>query len=74
MKLDAKAMGPFVFGKVARIYGQCMMIEHPDGKKGHGRWAWACTIHISHLALFNKPYIAPQEITIEGKEDMPKTV
>ena len=51
-----------------------MIIKDPDGLRGHGRWAWAHTVHASSLAPFDKPYIEPQEITIDGMEQMPEPV
>ena len=50
------------------------MIKDPDGLRGYSRWAWAYIIHASHLAPFDRPYVEPQDITIEGTEEMPKYV
>ena len=58
-KLDAKAMGPFFVQKVAKLYGQQVIIEDQDFLSGCIRQAWAHTIHASHLAPFDEPYIEP---------------
>ena len=51
-----------------------MTIEDPDGPSGKGMWAWPCVVHASHLAPFDEPYIEPQEITLEGLEEIAKPV
>ena len=70
--MDAKATGPFVIHKVARLYIQCMIIEEPDGPRGQERQLQAHTIYAINLALFDNPYVEPQEITLEAREEVPK--
>ena len=50
-------MGPFVIQTVARLYGQQVTIEDPDGPSGQGIWLRLHVIHASYLALFDEPYI-----------------
>ena len=65
-------MGPFVVCKVARLYGQRVTIEDPDGPSGKGMRARPCVVHASHLAPFDEPYVEPQEITLDGSEELAK--
>ena len=37
-------------------------------------WAWLYIVYASHLALFDEPYIKPQEIALDGLEEMPKPI
>ena len=67
-------MGPFVVCKVAGLYGQRVTIEDLDGPSGKGMWACLHVVHASHLAPFDEPYIEPQEITLEGFEEIAKPV
>ena len=67
-------MGPFVVYKVARLYGQQVTIEYPDGASGKGMWACPHVVYASHLAPFDEPYIEPQEITLEGFEEIAEPV
>ena len=41
MKLDAKVIGSFIIQKVARFYGQQVVIEDLEEPRGQGRWVWA---------------------------------
>ena len=56
--------------EVAGFYGQRVTIEGLDSPNGQGKRVWLCTIHASHLALFNEPYAAPQEITFEATKEV----
>ena len=56
MKLETKAMGPFVIQKVA---SQWVAIEDWDGLGGHSRQVQAYTIHASHFPPFDEPYVEP---------------
>ena len=67
-------MGPFVVCKVDRLYGQRVTIEDPDGLSGKGTRACPFVVHASHLAPFDMLYIEPQEITLEGLEELAKPV
>ena len=67
-------MGPFVIQKVARLYGQQVTIEDPDGPSGKGTWARLCVVYASHFAPFDKPDIEPQEITLDGLEEIAKPI
>ena len=67
-------MDPFIVQKVARLYGLRVTIEDPDKTSGHSRQVWAHTIHTSHLAPFDEPYVESQEIIMEGTKKMPKPV
>ena len=67
-------MGLFVVCKVARLYGQQVTIEDPDGLSGKRMWACPHVVHANHLALFDEPYIEPQEITLDGFEELAKLV
>ena len=49
-----------------------MIIEDPDGPRGQERQVQAYTIYAINLALFDKPYVEPQEITLEAREEVPK--
>ena len=51
-----------------------MTIEDPDGPSGKGTWAHAHVVHVSCLALFDEPYIEPQEITLDGFEEIVEPV
>ena len=55
-------MGPFVIWKVAKVYGQWVIIEDLDGLGGPSRKAQVHTVHASHLAPFDEPYVEPQEL------------
>ena len=37
---------------------------------------WVClhVVHTSHLAPFGKPYIEPQEITLDGSEEIAEPI
>ena len=65
-------MGPFVVHKVAGLYGQRAIIEDPDGPSGKGMWVHPRIVHASHLGPFAEPYIEPQEITLNGFEELGK--
>ena len=52
-------MGPFVVCKVARLYGQRVTIEDPDGPSGKGMRPCLHVVHASHLAPFDELYIEP---------------
>ena len=54
--------------------GQQLIIKDSDGPSGKGMQACLFVVHASHLALFDKHYIEPQEITIEGLEEMAEPV
>ena len=51
-----------------------MAIEDPDGLSRKGMLAHLHVVHASHLALFDKPYIEPQEITLDGLEEIAKPI
>ena len=50
------------------------MIEELEEVRGQSRWVWVHTIHASHLAPFDEPYVEPQKFTLEDTEEMPKPV
>ena len=52
-------MGPFIVQKMARLYGQQVKIEDPDGLSEQWTWAHTCIVYASYLAPFDKPYIEP---------------
>ena len=51
-----------------------MTIEDLDGPSGKGIWTCLHVVHASHLALFDEPYIEPQEITLNGLEKIAEPV
>ena len=51
-----------------------MKIEDPDGPSGKGIQARLHVVHICHLAPFDEPYSHPQEITLDGLEEIAKPV
>ena len=51
-----------------------MTIEDPDGLSGKGMQACLHVVHTSHLAPFDEPYIEPQEIPLDGFEELAKPV
>ena len=65
-------MGSFVVHKVARLYGQRVTIEDQDGPSGKGMRVRPRIVHASYLAPFDEPYIEPQEITLNGFEELAK--
>ena len=67
-------MGPFIVCKVAGIYDQRVTIEDPDGPSRKGMRACPHVVHASHLAPFDMPYVKPQEIALEGFEEIVKPV
>ena len=67
-------MGPLVVCKVARLYGQPVTIEDLEGPSGKGMWARPHVVHASHLAPFDEPHIEPQEITLDGFEELAEPV
>ena len=38
-------------------------------EKGYGH---TCVVHASHLAPFDKPYVEPKKITLDGFEEIAK--
>ena len=52
-------MGPFDVLKVARLYGQQVIIEDPDWPGGLSRQMWAHIIHASRLVPFDERYVKP---------------
>ena len=59
---------------MAGLYGQRATIEDPDGPSGKGMRAHLPVVHASHLAPFDEPYVEPQEIALEGFEEIAKPV
>ena len=51
-----------------------MTTENPDGPSGKSMWAHLRVVHASHLALFDEPYIEPQEITLDSIEEIAEPV
>ena len=51
-----------------------MTIEDPDGLSGKGMRAYLGVVHTSHLAPFDMPYIKPQEISLDGFEEIVEPV
>ena len=56
------------------LYGQRVTIEDPDGLSGKGMQAHLRVVHVAHLAPFDEPYVKPQEITLDGFEELAKPV
>ena len=57
---------------MSRLYNQQVKIEDLDGTSGQGKQAQAYTLYASLLALFDEPYVEPQEITLEATDEVPK--
>ena len=51
-----------------------MTIENSDGPSIKGMQACPHVVHASHLAPFDEPYVEPQEITLDGLEEIAKLI
>ena len=51
-----------------------MTIEDPDRPSGKGTQAYPCVVYAIHLASFDEPYVEPQEIILDGLEEIAKPV
>ena len=51
-----------------------MTIEDPDRPSGTGMQAHLCVVYANHLAPFDKLYVEPQEITLDGLEEIAKPI